>query len=146
MRIVPSGKALAVVNMLVGTLMVYGGVLEAVYYWALQANHVIAGLAGAVVGAVFIASGVAVWKRWGFSRALTAISCVLVVVVHAASWRMGFLGVPAIVLTIIYPMLVLLSLRRARLDALPASQEPTLPADKGRRGGALKRIAVNPTL
>jgi hypothetical protein len=131
--------------MLVGALMVYGGVLEAVYYWALQANHVIAGLAGAVVGAVFIASGVAVWKRWGFSRALTAISCVLVVVVHAAIWRMGFLGVPAIVLTIIYPTLVLLSLWRTRGGALAGSKERMVSARDERDGGFLKRIAVHLT-
>lgn len=144
MKIIPSGKTLAVVDVLVGALMVYGGVQEVVSYWREQPAYVIAGLLGAAAGAAFFASGLALWKQRSYARALTAISCVAVIVVHSTSWRLGLLGVPAIVLTIIYPTLVLLSLWRTRGAALLADQGRITPADDDQKNG-LKRIAVQVT-
>ncbi len=145
MRITPSGKTLAVVNVLVGALMVYGGVLEAVSYWNQRPTYAVAGLLGAAAGAVFFASGLAVRRQMGNARAFTAISCIAVIAVHSMAWRLGLLGVPAIVLTIIYPGLVLLSLRRTRAQALPADQSSIAPAQDDSKGGFLKRIAVHMT-
>jgi len=51
MKNIPSGKTLAVVNMLVGALMMFGGVQEAVSYWGEQSVNVIVGSLGAVAGA-----------------------------------------------------------------------------------------------
>jgi hypothetical protein len=146
MKIIPSGKTLTVVNVLVGALMMYGGVQEAVSYWRQQPTYVIAGLLGAAAGAAFFASGLALWRQTSYARALTAISCIAVVVVHSTSWRLGLLGVPAIVLTIIYPTLVLLSLWRTRSDALWADQGRNAPAHNDRKDGFLKRIALHVTL
>jgi hypothetical protein len=143
---IPNGKTLALVNMVVGGLMVFGGVQEAVSYWRVQPAYVVAGLLGAVAGAAFFASGMGLWARRSYARALTVISCVAVIAVHSTSWRLGLLGVPAIVLTILYPTLVLLSLWRARWDALPAERERTSSAHDDQRDGFLKCIAVDQAL
>ncbi len=146
MKIIPSGKTLAVVNMLVGALMALGGLQEAVAYWGEQVVPVIMGLLGAVAGAAFFVSGLALWKPRSYSRALTAISCVGVIIVHVAAWQFRLLGVPAILFTIIYPVLVLLSLWRTRRNALPANHPNAASAHDDRKGGFLKRIAVSETV
>jgi len=146
MKIIPSGKTLAVVNVLVGALMAFGGVQEAVGYWGEQVVNVIVGSLGAAAGAAFFVSGLALWKQRSYARALTAISCVGVIIVHVAAWQFRFLGVPAILLAIIYPTLVLLSLWRTRRNALPANHRNAASAHDDRKGGLLKRVAVSGTV
>lgn len=143
MKILPSGKSLAVVNGLVGALMVYGGVLEAISYWSQRPAYVIAGLLGAAAGAAFCASGFALWRRHSRAWPFTVISSVAVLAVHLVSWRLGLLGVPAIVFTIIYPALVLLSLWRTRGSALVGQRRITPGHD--RKDGSLKRVAARVT-
>lgn len=146
MRIIPSGKTLAVANVLVGALMVFGGVQEAVAYWGEQPVNVIVGSLGAAAGAAFFASGLALWRQRSYARALTAISCVAVIVVHVAAWQLRLLGVPAILLAIIFPALVLLSLSRMRKDTLPADQRDATSGSNDSKGGFLTRTAVNGTI
>ena len=146
MKIIPSGKTLAVVNMLVGALMTFGGVQEAVAYWGEQVVPVIMGSLGAAAGAAFFASGLALWRQRNYAQTLTAISCVGVFIVHVAAWQFRLLGVPAILFTIIYPVLVLLSLWRTRRNALPANHPNAASTHDDRKSGFLKRIAVSETV
>ena len=142
MKIIPSGKTLGVANMLVGALMIFGGLQEAIAYFGEQPVNVIVGSLAAVSSSAFLVSGFALWRRKSYADMLTAFSCVAVIVMHVASWQFRFLGVPAIVLAIIYPMLVLLSLWRSRGNAAPASQQDA-PSQRDRRGGFLKRARVS---
>lgn len=145
MKIIPSGKTLAIVNILVGALMTFGGLQEAIAYFGEQLVNVIVGSLGAVAGAAFFVSGFTLWRQTSYARALTAISCVAVIVVHVAAWQFRFLGVPAILFAIIYPTLVLLSLWRTRRDALPANQRDAASSPDDGKGGFLKRAVVNHT-
>ena len=145
MKIIPSGKTLAVVNILVGALMTYGGLQEAIAYLGEQPVNVIVGSLGAVAGAAFFVSGFALWRQKSYARTLTAISCVAVIVTHVAAWQFRFLGISAILLAIIYPTVVLLSLGRTRRDALPANQRDAASSNCGTKSGFLKRAAVDHT-
>ena len=126
--------------------MTFGGLQEAIAYFGEQPLNVIVGSLGAVAGAAFFVSGFALWRQKSYARTLTAICCVGVIVTHVAAWQFRFLGVPAILLAIIYPALVLLSLWRTRWDALPTTQRDAASSDSDKKGGFLKRAAVSQTV
>ena len=146
MRIVSSGKTLAVVNVLVGVLATFGGVQEAVGHWEEQWVNVIVGSLGAAAGIAFFVSGLALWKQRSYARVLTAISCAAMIMVHVAASQFGFLGVLAILLAILYPALVLLSLWRTRRQTRAANPRDAASTRNDRTGGFLKCAAVSDTV
>jgi hypothetical protein len=146
MKIIPSGKALAVVNMVVGALLVFGGVQEAISYWGARPAYVTLGLLGAAAGVALFFSGVALRRLSRNARTLTVVSCGATLAVQATAWQFGLLGVPAIALTILYPALVLLSLWLPWLGGLAASRPDATAADKDQKNGFLKRTAMGETI
>lgn len=129
--------------MTVAALMIFGGVQEAIAYWGEQPLNVIMGSLGAAAGAFFFASGLAVWSQRGYARALTAVACVAMIAVHLVSAQLRFLGIPAMVLAIVYPALLLLSLLRKRKSPAPANAQGSGDARQDEQGGGpLERVAA----
>lgn len=107
-----SGTIWGVISILAGALMAEGGVMEVIVYWPYgQASHVVVGALGAVFSAVLLASGAAFLTRQSFGRRAAVIGAAGMAVVHFLGWLLGFVGIPGVLLGVVYPVVLLLALR-----------------------------------
>jgi hypothetical protein len=100
-----------VVSVLAGGLMTQGGVMEVIVYWPRgQTSNVVVGGIGAVASALLLVSGVAFCTRERFGRRTAIAGAIGMLPVHLVGWILGFVGIPGVLLGVVYPLLLLLVL------------------------------------
>jgi hypothetical protein len=106
----------AILNIVVGLLLAFGGAQEAILGGFLGGDT--AGLAvggmGTVSSLLLTASGFALWRRWRHSRELTLVACGLVAgfCVLAALPPYRFVGILALLIGVVYTGFVVVYLCR----------------------------------
>ena len=74
----------AVLNILIGLLLGFGAAQEFIVLGLVdrRVQPFFAGLAGIVLSGLFIASGVAMWRKWPSTRRLVIVTAVLSILFH----------------------------------------------------------------
>ena len=135
-----------ILSILAGGLLTEGGVQEVISWWSLgSTSNVVLGALGALASIVLLVSGAAFCTRQAFGRKWATAGTLGMIPVHCAGWMLGAVGVPGLILGVIYPALLLVVLRiRPSLGAPAAwtgrgSAGETLPpsSDSSRRRAAL---------
>ncbi|MEJ7812651.1 MAG: hypothetical protein WKG32_19720 [Gemmatimonadaceae bacterium] len=103
---------IAILNIIVALVLGYGAIGEFIVLGvnAGQRQPFFAGLAGAVVSLMLLASGIALWRRWPAARQLTIVAAALMVVFHvyAALPPHRNVGILILVLAAGYGLLLLI--------------------------------------
>jgi hypothetical protein len=96
----------AILNIVVGLLLVFGGAQEAIMGGLLGGNTaaLAVGSMGTVTSLLLTASGLALWRRWRYGRELTLVACGLVAgfCVLAALPPYRFVGLLALLIGVGY--------------------------------------------
>lgn len=102
----------AVLNILIGLLLGFGAAQEFIVLGLVdrRVQPFIAGLAGIVVSILFIASGVAMWRKWPSARRLVIVTAILSILFHvyAALPPHRNVGPPALILGAGYGLVLLI--------------------------------------
>jgi hypothetical protein len=140
-------RLLGSVNLLAGLFVTRATLLE--LRTEVQAGGFLqpmAGLAllGACGGALLAASGGALWARSAIARRAAVSGAGMTLAAHATAWGLGVLGIPGVVLGVLYPAaLLLLMWTRPSLGSGAAAATAPSAATDGRNGrsGALRVLA-----
>jgi hypothetical protein len=104
-----------VASVVAGALMVDGGVREVIGFWPLgQLVPITLGALGALASGVLLWSGLALWMRDPRARTIARRGALAMIPVHLVGFATGFVGIPGLLLGVVYPLLVLASGRRNR--------------------------------
>jgi hypothetical protein len=133
-------------SILAGALMTEGGVREAVAYRTLDGGtwNVVVGTLGALGSAVMVLAGVAFWMKWAVGRGIAVAGAVCMIPVHFAGWMLGFVGIPGLLMGVVYPaaLLIVMNIKPGLGAPLSgqnrqAQEPPAPPPGVGRRRAAL---------
>ena len=104
--------ALTVLNILVALVLGFGAVQELIVPGIRggQAQPFFIGLAGIVVSVLFIASGIAMWRKWPSARPLVIVSAIFSILFHvyAALPPHRNVGPPALIIGAGYGLVLLI--------------------------------------
>ena len=116
--------AVVVLNIVVGVLLALGGIQEVVVRGVLGGERIpfLVGTIGTAVAALLSMSGVAIWRNWRGARKLTLLACMLVAAFCVlAALPPRYVGVPALLLGVGYPLVVNAYLLHSRRGEIRAS-------------------------
>jgi hypothetical protein len=103
----------AVLNILIGLVLGFGAAQEFIVLGLVdrRVQPFFAGLAGIVVSALFIMSGVAMWRKWASARRLVIITAILSILFHvyAALPPHRNAGLPALIIGVGYGVVLLIA-------------------------------------
>jgi hypothetical protein len=136
-------------SILAGALMTEGGVKEAIAWWTQDGGtpNVVVGTLGALGSAVMVLAGVAFWVKGASGRKIAVAGATGMIPVHFAGWMLGFVGIPGLLMGVVYPAVLLIVMQvRPGLGAPTGgrnrhAQEPPSP----RPGVGSRRAAVAST-
>lgn len=101
-----------ILSILAGGLLTEGGVQEVISSWSFgSTSNIVLGALGALASIVLLVSGAAFCTRQAFGRKWAAAGALGMIPVHFTGWMLGAVGVPGLILGVIYPALLLVVLR-----------------------------------
>jgi len=134
-------------NVLTGTLMMWGGAQEVQAYLGVETWAVGIGSLGFLAGMTFSASGIALLLAHPVARRLVTIGGLGSAAVHAVGVVTGLIGVAGLFLGVAYPLLAVIGARRLPPAAAPGDRTPADAArertgEPGPRDHGTPRTAV----
>ena len=120
-------RVFAVLNILAGALALVGGAEAAAFSWREATLAAVVGTAGALVGLLLIVSGVVLGRRGRETTVLAYAAGTGAVIVYLTGVGLGIIGVSGLIVGVLYPVVMMLWLRRAAPPSVPGLDTRTSP-------------------
>ena len=127
-------RVFAILNILAGALALWGGA-EAAFSWGEAPLVAAVGTLGALVGLLLIVSGVVLGRRGREATVLAYAAGTGTMIVYLTGVGLGIIGVSGLIVGVLYPVAMMLWLRRTAPPSVPGLDTRTSPPREARPTG-----------